>query len=60
VKNPKDMRFLIIDDIPNMVRTIRNMLCHLGYHCTIEAEDGESAWNILNANDIYFVSSVTL
>ena len=54
------MRFLIIDDIPNMVRTIRNMLCHLGYHCTIEAEDGESAWNILNANDIYFVSSVTL
>jgi two-component system chemotaxis response regulator CheY len=55
MEDNKEMRFLIIDDMPNMVRTIRNMLRHLGYHRFTDAEDGMSAWNVLKKNSIDFV-----
>ena len=50
MEDKKEMRFLIVDDMPNMVRTIRNMLRHLGYHSFADAEDGMSAWNVLKKN----------
>ena len=55
MKDPKEMRFLIVDDMSNMVRTVRNMLRHLGYQHTMEAEDGVSAWKVLKNNKIDFV-----
>ncbi|MEE9504144.1 MAG: tetratricopeptide repeat protein, partial [Thermodesulfobacteriota bacterium] len=41
--------------MPNMIRTVRNMLRHLGYQHTMEAEDGVSAWKVLKNNKIDFV-----
>ena len=55
MKDPKEMKFLIIDDMPNMIRTIRNMLRHLGYHHTADAEDGPAAWKILKNDTVDFV-----
>ena len=55
MKDPKEMKFLIIDDMPNMIRTIRNMLRHLEYHRIAEAGDGLEAWKILKNDTIDFV-----
>ena len=55
MKDPKEMRFLLVDDMSNMVRTVRNMLRHIGYQHTMEAEDGVSAWRVLKKNKIDFV-----
>lgn len=55
MKDPKEMKILIIDDMPNMVRTIKNMLRHLGYRHTAEAGDGLAAWKILKNDAIDFV-----
>ncbi len=41
------MKFLVVDDMINMRRTIRNMLRQLGYERITECEDGVSAWNKL-------------
>jgi len=57
LKDLKEMKFLIIDDMPNMIKTIRNMLRHLGYQHTAEAEDGISAWKVLKNEQIDFVIS---
>ncbi len=55
MKEPKEMKILIIDDMPNMVRTIKNMLRHLGYRHTAEAGDGLAAWKILKNDTVDFV-----
>ena len=55
MKDPKEMKFLVIDDMPNMVRTIRNMLRHLGYQQVVDAENGQEAWRILKNDSIDFV-----
>ena len=52
----KDLRYLVADDMPNMRRTIRNMLRHLG--CTqgvIEAENGEDAWGKMQSTTVEFI-----
>jgi len=41
------IRFLVVDDMINMRRTVRNMLRQLGYVHIIEAEDGLDAWGKL-------------
>jgi two-component system chemotaxis response regulator CheY len=46
----------VIDDMPNMRRTIRNMLRHLG--CTkspIEAEHGQDAWERMQSTTVDFI-----
>ncbi|HLC27527.1 MAG TPA: response regulator, partial [bacterium] len=49
------MRFLIVDDMSNMRRTIRNMLRHLGYISFEEADQGIPALDKLKHHKIDFV-----
>ena len=41
------IRFLIVDDMITMRRTVRNMLRQMGYVHILEAEDGLDAWEKL-------------
>ena len=54
MNDPKEMKILIVDDMPNMVRTIKNMLRHLGYRHTAEAGDGLAAWKVLQNDAVDF------
>jgi len=47
-KDKGDLKFLVVDDMISMRRTIRNMLRQLGYARIVEADDGVSAWNKLS------------
>ncbi|MHB9099280.1 MAG: response regulator, partial [Syntrophales bacterium] len=42
-------RFLVVDDMVSMRRTIRNMLRQLGYENVVDADDGIDAWKKLVA-----------
>ncbi|MBI4827756.1 MAG: tetratricopeptide repeat protein [Nitrospinae bacterium] len=49
------LRVLVADDAANMRRTVRNMLRALGVPHVVEADNGETAWEALNARDVNFV-----
>ncbi len=51
----KSITFLIVDDKRNMRRTIRNMLRQMGFSKFVEADDGDTALNILRNDNIDFV-----
>ena len=51
----KKLKFLIVDDIANMRRTIKNMLKYLGYEYFYEAENGRVAFNKLKNHKIDIV-----
>jgi tetratricopeptide (TPR) repeat protein len=56
LKKLQDLNFLIVDDMQNMRRTIRNMLLRIGVQKRVlEADDGDSAWDKLQHNPIDFV-----
>jgi tetratricopeptide (TPR) repeat protein len=56
LKKLQDLTFLIVDDMQNMRRTIRNMLVRMGIQKRmLEADDGDSAWEKLQHNPIDFV-----
>jgi tetratricopeptide (TPR) repeat protein len=56
LKKLQDLNFLIVDDMQNMRRTIRNMLNRIGVQKRImEADDGDSAWEKLQHSAIDFV-----
>ena len=47
---------MVIDDVPNMRRTIRNMLNRMGVKRPImEADDGDKAWSKLENAPVDFV-----
>ncbi len=50
-----NMRLLIVDDMTNMRRTIKNMLKHIGYEYLIEAENGDAALKKMKSENINFV-----
>ena len=52
--NP-NMKILIVDDFSTMRRIVKNLLADLGYTNTTEADDGKSAWPLLQAGDFDFV-----
>ena len=54
--NP-NMRVLVVDDFSTMRRIIKNILRQLGLTNVVEADDGTSAWDILNKDKIDFVIS---
>ncbi len=54
--NP-DMRVLMVDDFSTMRRIVRNILRQLGFTNVIEADDGTTAWEILNREKIEFIVS---
>ncbi|MEE8484587.1 MAG: tetratricopeptide repeat protein [Nitrospinota bacterium] len=51
----KEMTFLIVEDIPNMRKTIHNMLRSLGWRNAIEVDDGDTALHRLKTMPIDFV-----
>src|SRR3972149_10424033 len=51
----KRMRILIVDDMANMRRTIRNMLRYVGYEFISEAENGEMAIKKMTSEKVDFV-----
>ncbi len=52
MKSPRDMNFLIVEDMPNMRRSIRAMLQLIRYGKEyFEAQDGFEAWNFLENDD---------
>ena len=51
----KNMRILIVDDFSTMRRIVKNLLNDLGYTNTTEADDGKTAWPLLQAGNFEFV-----
>ena len=51
-KERENLVFLVVDDIPNIRMTIKNMLHNLGYANVMEADDGLKALIKLNAHKI--------
>lgn len=53
----KNMRILIVDDFATMRRIIKNIVRQLGFENIVEADDGSTAWEVLNKDNIDFVIS---
>lgn len=51
------MRVLVVDDFSTMRRIVRNILRQLGFQNVVEADDGTSAWEVLNREKIDFIVS---
>ncbi len=49
------MKILVVDDFSTMRRIVRNLLGDLGYANITEADDGKTAWPILQAGSFDFV-----
>ena len=54
--NP-EMRVLVVDDFSTMRRIIKNILRQLGFTNVVEADDGTTAWEVLNKDKIDFIVS---
>lgn len=54
--NP-DMRVLVVDDFSTMRRIVKNILRQLGFTNIVEADDGTTAWDVLNKEKIDFIVS---
>lgn len=52
-----NMRVLVVDDFSTMRRIIKNILRQLGFTNVVEADDGTTAWEVLNKDRIEFVIS---
>jgi two-component system chemotaxis response regulator CheY len=50
-----NMRILIVDDFSTMRRIVRNLLTDLGYTNMTEADDGNTAWPMLQSGNFDFV-----
>lgn len=53
----KNMRILIVDDFSTMRKIIKNILRQLGFNNVTEADDGTTAWETLNRDNIDFIIS---
>ncbi len=51
----KNLRFLVVDDFSTMRRIVKNLLNDLGYANVVEADDGNSAWPLLQAGNVDFL-----
>jgi two-component system chemotaxis response regulator CheY len=52
-----NMRVLVVDDFSTMRRIIKNILRQLGFNNVVEADDGTTAWDVLNKDKVDFVIS---
>lgn len=48
----KDMKILVVDDFSTMRRIIRNLLGELGFSNIVEADDGSTAYPILEGGGV--------
>ncbi len=51
----KDMKILVVDDFSTMRRIIKNLLNELGYPNITEADDGLTAWPLLQQGEFDFL-----
>nr|WP_119395009.1 chemotaxis response regulator CheY [Salinibius halmophilus] len=51
----KNMKILVVDDFSTMRRIIKNLLRDLGFTNTQEADDGNTAWPMLQSGDFDFL-----
>ncbi|WP_132702166.1 chemotaxis response regulator CheY [Reinekea marinisedimentorum] len=51
----KNMKILVVDDFSTMRRIVKNLLRDLGFTNTHEADDGTTAWPMLQSGDFDFV-----
>lgn len=51
----KNMKILVVDDFSTMRRIVKNLLRDLGFTNTHEADDGTTAWPMLQSSDFDFV-----
>ncbi len=51
----KNMKILVVDDFSTMRRIIKNLLRELGFNNVVEADDGATAWPVLQAGGIDFL-----
>jgi two-component system chemotaxis response regulator CheY len=52
-----NMRVLVVDDFSTMRRIVKNILRQLGFNNVVEADDGTTAWEVLNKDRIDFIIS---
>lgn len=52
-----NMRVLVVDDFSTMRRIVKNILRQLGFNNVVEADDGSTAWEVLNKDKIDFIIS---
>ena len=52
-----NMRILVVDDFSTMRRIIKNILRQLDLNNVVEADDGTTAWEVLNKDHIDFIIS---
>ncbi|ADU62375.1 MAG: chemotaxis response regulator CheY [Pseudodesulfovibrio sp.] len=52
-----NMRILVVDDFSTMRKIIKNILRQLGFTNIVEADDGSTAWEVLNKDNIDFIVS---
>lgn len=53
----KGMRVLVVDDFSTMRKIVKNILRQLGFTNIVEADDGSTAWEVLNKDNIEFIVS---
>ena len=51
----KDMKILVVDDFSTMRRIIKNLLIELGFPNIVEADDGSTAFPILQEGGVDFL-----
>jgi two-component system chemotaxis response regulator CheY len=51
----KNLKILVVDDFSTMRRIVKNLLGDLGFTNITEADDGKTAWPMLQAGDFEFV-----
>jgi two-component system chemotaxis response regulator CheY len=49
------IKYLVVDDFSTMRRIVKNLLQELGYQNVQEADDGKTAWPMLQAGSFDFV-----
>jgi two-component system chemotaxis response regulator CheY len=52
-----NLKVLIVDDFATMRRIVKNILTQLGFKNFIEADDGSTAWYILQKEQVDFIVS---
>ncbi|BDQ36473.1 response regulator [Pseudodesulfovibrio nedwellii] len=52
-----NMRVLVVDDFSTMRKIIKNILRQIGFTNMVEADDGSTAWEVLNKDNIDFIVS---
>ena len=57
MSDPKQLKFLVVDDFSTMRRIVRGLLKEMGCQHVAEAEDGAAALALLKAQQVDFVVS---